>query len=204
MTDLPNNVGAVQTKGIEVNASYSRSFGGYGLSLSMIGTYLDSYLVSNGLTQPYNCAGLYGPTCSAGGTTQSGAPMPKWRHKARATVTTPGGIGLSVQWRYVGKVDAETLVNNQSIQGQFNYDPGLHIKAYNYIDLTATFAIGDSFNFRLGVNNVFDKQPPYVTSGNGNRSGSNLCPTGPCNGNTFPGTWDALGRYIFAGATLNF
>jgi iron complex outermembrane receptor protein len=204
VTDLPNNVGALQTKGVEVNGSYSRNFGGYGLSLSVIGTYLDSYLVSNGLTQPYDCAGLYGPTCSAGGTTQSGAPMPKWRHKARATLTTPGGIGLSVQWRYVGKVDAETLVNNQSIQGQFNYDPGLHIKAFNYIDLAATFAVGDAFNFRLGVNNVFDKQPPYVTSGNGNRSGSNLCPTGPCNGNTFPGTWDALGRNIYAGATLNF
>jgi hypothetical protein len=46
--------------------------------------------------------------------------------------------------------------------------------------------------------------PPLVTSGNAGREGSNLCPTGPCNGNTFPGTWDALGRYIYAGATLDF
>ena len=112
--------------------------------------------------------------------------MPKWRHKARATLTTPGGIGLSVQWRYVGKVKAETLVNNQSLQGDFNFGPGLNVKAYNYFDLVATFAVGDTFNFRLGVNNVFDKQPPFVTSGNSNRSGSNLCPTGPCNGNTYP------------------
>ena len=60
------------------------------------------------------------------------------------------------------------------------------------------------YTFRLGVNNVFDKQPPLVTSGNANRDGSNLCPTGPCNGNTYPATYDALGRYLFAGVTLDF
>ena len=87
------------------------------------------------------------------------------------SLQTPGGIGLSVQWRYVGKVMAETLVDNQSLKGDFNFDPGLHVPAQNYFDLAATFAVGDAFNFRLGVNNVFDKQPPFVTSGSGSRSG---------------------------------
>ena len=59
-------------------------------------------------------------------------------------------------------------------------------------------------NLRFGANNILDKQPPLVTSGNSNKDGSNLCPTGPCNGNTYPGTWDALGRFVYAGATLNF
>jgi len=54
------------------------------------------------------------------------------------------------------------------------------------------------------VNNILDKDPPFVTSGNGGKPGSSLCPTGPCNGNSYPGTWDALGRYIYAGVTLNF
>jgi len=205
VTDLPNNVGKVQTKGIEVNGSYSLPLGGLGtLSASFIGTYLDKYKVDNGLTQPYDCAGLYGPTCSVGGTTDSGAPLPKWRHKARVTLQTPGGIGVSVQWRQIGKVKAETLSDNESLNGAFNYDPGLRIKAFNYIDLATTLSIGDHYNFRLGVNNLFDKQPPLVTSGNGGRPGSNLCPTGPCNGNTYPATWDALGRYLYAGITLDF
>ena len=43
-----------------------------------------------------------------------------------------------------------------------------------------------------------------MTSGSGSVSGTNLCPTGPCNGNTYPGTYDALGRYVFAGVTLDF
>ena len=54
------------------------------------------------------------------------------------------------------------------------------------------------------MNNIFDNDPPLVTGGNAARGGSNLCPAGPCNGNTYPGTWDALGRYIYAGVTLDF
>jgi outer membrane receptor protein involved in Fe transport len=203
--DLPNNVGTLRTKGIEVNGSYTQDLGNVGkLSLSMIGTYLDKYKVNNGLSAPYDCAGLYGPTCSIGGTTDAGAPMPKWRHKVRATLNMPDGIGLSLQWRYIGKVKAETIAGFETLAGDFNFDPGLHIKAQSYFDLASTFAIGDNYTFRLGVNNILDKQPPLVTSGSGSRAGSNLCPTGPCNGNTYPATWDALGRYVYAGITLDF
>ena len=54
------------------------------------------------------------------------------------------------------------------------------------------------------MNNILDKMPPLTTSGNAGRAGSNQCPTGPCNGNTWPGTYDALGRYLYAGVTLDF
>jgi outer membrane receptor protein involved in Fe transport len=205
ITDLPSNSGEIKTDGIDTSASYSYRLGGLGnLSASFIGTYLRKYKVDNGLPGGiYECQGLYGPTCS-GATVASSAPMPKWRHKARLGLQMPNGIGLSLQWRYVGKVKAETLVNNETLHGDFNFDPTLHVKAQSYFDLASTFTIGDHYNFRLGVNNLFDKNPPLVTSGNANRPGSNLCPTGSCNGNTYPGTWDALGRYIYAGATLNF
>jgi outer membrane receptor protein involved in Fe transport len=116
----------------------------------------------------------------------------------------PNGIGISGQWRYVGKVKAETLDASETLHGDNNFDPGLHVPAQSYFDLAATFTAGDHLNLRLGVNNILDRQPPLITSGNANRGGSNLCPSGPCNGNTYPGTWDALGRYIYAGATLNF
>jgi outer membrane receptor protein involved in Fe transport len=205
VNDLPNNVGQLQTKGIEVGASYSMQLFGLGrLSLNMNGTYLDSYKVNNGLSAPYDCAGLYGPTCSIGGTTDSGAPLPEWRHKLRATLQMDDGIGLSVQWRHIGPIHAETTSDQASLEGAFNFDPGTRLKPFNYIDLATSFSIGESYTFRLGVNNLFDLEPPLVTSGNAGRGGSNLCPTGPCNGNTYPATYDALGRYLFAGVTLNF
>ena len=46
--------------------------------------------------------------------------------------------------------------------------------------------------------------PPLVTGGNAGVPGTNLCPAGPCNGNTYPGTWDALGRLVWLGATIDF
>ena len=204
--DLPNNVGRITTRGIEVTGSYSQPIGKLGkLALSFNGTYLDAYVIDNGLAPlPYDCAGLYGPTCSGGGTTASGAPLPRWRHKARLTWNLPEGLGFSAQWRYIGPVAAETTSTNPSLRGQFNFNPGLRIPAYNYLDLASTFQIGKSYNLRFGVNNVLDSQPPFVTSGNGGRSGSNLCPSGPCNGNTYPATYDALGRYFYAGLTLDF
>jgi outer membrane receptor protein involved in Fe transport len=203
--DTPVNIGGVRTKGYEINGSFAQPIGDLGsLSLSYVGTLLKDYITNNGLTDAYDCAGFYGPTCSGGGTTASGSPLPKYRHKARLTWQAPDGIGLSVQWRHIGKVTAETLQDNESLAGENNYEPGLRLKAQDYIDLAATFTISDNYNFRLGVNNVFDREPPMVTSGNGARPGSNLCPSGPCNGNTYPGLYDALGRYLYAGITLDF
>jgi outer membrane receptor protein involved in Fe transport len=202
--DTPNNQGRIKTDGFDFNMSYSHRLGGLGgLSASFNGTLLKHYKVQNGLSDSYDCAGLYGPVCS-GASVASSSPMPKWRHKARLTWDTPLGLGLSVQWRYFGKVKAETLEASNTINGANNFDPGLHVKAQNYFDLAATYSLWDMVSLRAGVNNVFDKDPPLITSGNAGRPGSNLCPAGPCNGNTYPGAWDALGRYIFAGATVDF
>ena len=66
----------------------------------------------------------------------------------------------------------------------------------NYFDLTFTFEAGDNFNFVLGANNVLDKAPPTT--------GSQACPAGSCNGNVYAQMYDALGRYLFAGVTLDF
>ena len=204
VVDNPNNEGRIRTDGFDLNGSYSHRLGGLGnLSASFNGTWLKHYKVDNGLTEPYDCAGLYGSVCS-GAVVASAAPMPKWRHKLRTTLSMKNGIGVSLQWRMVGKVKAETLEDNETVGGEWPLDPGLHIGAQHYFDLATTYAIGDHYNLRLGVNNILDNDPPVVTGGNAGLGGSNLCPTGPCNGNTYPGTWDARGRYIYAGVTLDF
>ena len=207
VVDTPSNSGRIQTNGWDFSTSYSRRLGSWGTwSSSFTATYLNKYKVNNGLPGGvYDCAGLYGPTCS-GATVASSAPMPKWRSKSRWTLQLPNGLGFSLQWRHIGKVKAETTSDFDTLNppGTFNFGPGLRIKAHNYFDFATTATIGDHYNLRLGVNNLFDVNPPRVTGGNAGRPGSNLCPAGPCNGNTYPGTWDALGRYFYAGATLNF
>ena len=202
--DVPNNVGLVRQKGIEINGAYSHRLGGLGTaSASFVGTRLRSFKTNNGLSATYDCAGYFGPTCSSG-TTTSSSPQPKWRHKARLSLNTPQGVGVSLQWRHIGKVKSEFASPDETLSGNGNsYEFGEVIKAYNYFDLASTFTFGDNYNFRLGVNNLLDKDPPLVHSGSPN-FGFSLCPTGPCNGNTFPGTYDSLGRYFYAGVTLDF
>lgn len=192
--DLQTNVGGFQTRGIEVNAAYSREIGNAGtLSLSLIGTYLDKYEIDNGLTEVYDCAGYYGPTC--------GNPAPKWRHKARVGFNMKNGIGLSMAWRYYGAVDIE-YANPSSTLASDYYDYGSKLGAQSYFDLNLTAKVGRNFSWQLGVNNIFDREPPLAHSGSG-AFGASACGA-LCNGNTYPGTYDSLGRYIYTGVTLDF
>jgi outer membrane receptor protein involved in Fe transport len=190
VTDLPHNVGSVETKGIDGNISYSYRLGRIGtLSASAVGTWVDKYLTNDGLNPTYDCAGFYGATC--------GNPLPHWRHKLRIGLQMPNGIGISGQWRYMGSVKHQGFSPDVVLHGA---TPLLNprVSAQSYFDLASTFTVGDHYNFRLGVNNILDKNPPLFTSNLGS------CAVATCNGNTYGGTYDALGRYIFAGATLNF
>jgi iron complex outermembrane recepter protein len=200
--NLQQNIGGVRTKGIDVNAAYSLEIGDAGtVSLGFVGTYLDSFVVDNGLSTPYDCAGYYGSTCSNLTGTPS-APSPRWKHKARISFNTPGGVGISGQWRRIGAVKIDFSSANPSLTGAFDaFSAKLPVQ--NYFDLATTFRFADKFTFRLGVNNLLDRQPPLVTSGRADGTRS-PCPSGPCNGNTYPAVYDALGRYLYAGVTLDF
>ncbi|WP_076744000.1 TonB-dependent receptor domain-containing protein [Sphingomonas jeddahensis] len=183
VVDTTQNIGGLSTKGIDVNASYTVGLGEAGsVGLSFVGTYLDELITDPGVSDAYDCAGLYGNIC--------GTPNPKWRHQARASYTAPNGLGLSLRWRYFDSVALDTAV------GGSNTPADSRLAAQNYFDLAFTAKVGDNFNFRLGANNLLDRQPPITSSAN--------CPAGPCNGNTWVGVYDAIGRYIYTGITLDF
>jgi len=185
ITDLNTNVGGIKTRGVDVNASYSTPIGALGnLGFSFVGTYLDELVVNPLADLNYDCAGFFGAQC--------GTPSPEWRHKLRVTYTAPNGIGLSGQWRHFGKVDNEGLSDNDILNG--TVAPGQQrIRAQNYFDLTMTARVGDNYRFRIGANNILDRDPPTLVT---------PAPFG--NGNTYPQVYDALGRYVFAGVTLDF
>ncbi|MFM2021221.1 MAG: hypothetical protein RJB02_929, partial [Pseudomonadota bacterium] len=67
--------------------------------------------------------------------------------------------------------------------------------AENYFDLLFSVPLKDTIGFRLGVNNILDNDPPLISQ-------SSLGGFG--NGNTFPGSYDHLGRYLFVGLTADF
>ena len=77
--------------------------------------------------------------------------------------------------------------------GTYNFNK---IKAYNYFDLATRFRVVDNFEFGLTVSNLFDKKPPLVGSAAGTTTANS--------GNTFPSTYDAVGRRFAASARVKF
>jgi outer membrane receptor protein involved in Fe transport len=204
VVDQPQNIGSFSTRGIDIGVGYtlplSDTWGS--LNFNLVGTWLDELIVDNGVTDAYDCAGLYGLICTT--------PSPEWRHKARLTYTHPSGLGFSLQWRYFSGVGLDRADSSQPVLSEnANGTPLLfapfneRIPSQSYFDLTLTARIGDHYNFRLGVNNILDREPPIVGA-NGTSAVINACTGTFCSGNTFPNVYDAMGRYIFAGITLDF
>ena len=196
--DLPRNIGGFSTRGIDVSVQYSLPLGDLGsLSLNMNGTWLDRIVIDTGISEPFDCAGLYGAVCAS-----NNGPNPVWRHKLRLTWNAPGGLGLSAQWRYFSGVLLDRASDEPGLGGEFA-PFNERLPAQSYFDLTLTARIGDHYNFRLGVNNILDRDPPIFGT-NGVSSVVNACVLPFCSGNTYPNVYDAMGRYIFAGVTLDF
>jgi outer membrane receptor protein involved in Fe transport len=192
------NIGALRTQGIDLNGNYSHRLGGVGtLSVNLVGTWLKKLETDIGVpstvagqNNKFDCAGFYGNTC--------GTPSPEWRHALRVGFTLPNGLGLSGRWRYFSSVDNDA----ESTDPDLGSGPGSarpankKIDAQSYFDLTLSARIADKYQFRLGANNILDKEPPIVGGEVSN------APFG--NGNTYPQVYDALGRFLFAGVTVDF
>jgi len=204
--DQTVNIGSLRTSGFDMNVGYRLNLDEQGMgsvNFNFVGTYLDK-LEAQALPgdDAFDCAGLYGTICSV--TSGFTAPNPKWRHKARVTWNTPVTYGewlkdlsLTLQWRHFDKVtldayDDHPQLNNPGLQ----YATDKSLASRDYFDLTASWTMRDNLSFRAGVNNVFDKDPPL--------NGASNCPTGACNGNTWPQVYDAFGRYLFIGLTADF
>ena len=166
----------LSTKGWDFSGSYARRFGTLGsLSLNFVGT-------------------LQGKTATLGGAgtgefNADSIPINKFKSKLRATFTLPNGVGLSGQWRHFSGVDCVG-------QAECANPGSARIDAQDYFDLAMTARITNKFNLRFGANNILDKAPPTV----GSEVGTGVY----YNGNTFPQIYDSLGRYMFAGVTVDF
>jgi outer membrane receptor protein involved in Fe transport len=175
LTNVNQSGVGLKTDGWDFNGTYSRRLGGWGTAnIAFVGTLL------NQLENPHvgiNCVGKFAGAC--------GTPTPKWRHVLRVGLTMPSGLGVSTRWRHFSGVDAVAAAGPAEER----------LSSRDYFDLTLTARLAQRLNLRVGANNIFDTDPPL--------GGGNI-PAGFGNGNTFPQVYDALGRYIFAGFTVDF
>lgn len=176
------NTGSLSTSGIDANVTYGYDLGTKGrMTFNYNATYLlDITTESLPGDTPFDCAGFYGSSC--------GTPNPEYRHIASVGWNSPWNLDTKLTWRHFGNVDAFTDVGAEA--GSFDESLG----AQNYFDVAFTYRGIEDVTLRAGVNNILDREPPL----------SSAVGAGFGNGNTFPQVYDALGRYLFARATINF
>lgn len=168
------NTGELSTSGFDMNAAYTFDVGSMG---SMTMDYTATFL-QDLTTQELPNSVPYDSVGYYSG--RHGTPNPEYRHVAGASWQTPWNVTAGLTWRHFAAVEIEG--------GAQPFD------AQNYLDVNATYDVFENTSLRAGINNVLDDEPPYSSS----------VGAGFGNGNTFPQVYDALGRYIFVGATVDF
>jgi outer membrane receptor protein involved in Fe transport len=174
---LSQNIGFFRVKGIDAEVSYTFDVGDWGsMSLNNVTGWIDSWqqeeFVGAGIQQ---CEGVYGGSC--------GPPTVELRNRFQAIWATPWDASVSLGWRHIGSVD----------QISTNLPPTT-LDSQNYIDLSGNWGATEWLTIRAGVNNLLDREPPFVPQGITARE----------NGNTYPSAYDALGQYWFVAASVEF
>jgi len=195
VTALNTNFGSYHTSGIDFGANYTLGLGSMGrFGINGLVTWLQKYEQEpiKGAGK-FDCKGLYGPICS-----NTGGPNPAWKSKVRGTWATPWNMDLALTWRHISEVKFEATSSDPllSVVGT-TFNTNEKLAARDYFDIAVQWNIDKTFSLRGGINNLFDKDPPIVGSGTSD-------PSIFGNGNTFPGTYDALGRLIFMNLTMKF
>ena len=203
-----SNLGTIETSGADFTANYNRDLGFAGLDLNFVLTWTEK---SNFQATPTafdrDCVGFYSANCMP--------PQPEWQWSTRATLNFDG-IDVSLLWRHMSGLkyegQAEDFVARGFTAGNRNLFSGTlpasagpvagqeenfnSISSRNYFDLTTRIPVSENFTFTFGVQNLLDSQPPLVGGEAGNTTFNS--------GNTFPSSYDALGRRYVASARIRF
>jgi outer membrane receptor protein involved in Fe transport len=190
------NLGRIDVKGVDFAANYklpAYSFGQFSVGLQA--TYLQKYTLQTSPGTAANAvvqgAGMMGWN---GSTLGSVCPFPAgamcFFPRVRGQMSVDWQLGpWSAGWRMRGtspfRMDGyatEGAVENVARYG-----------TYIYNDFNVSYAIAPiNTTVAFGVDNAFDKQPPFLGAGR------------TLNSNTDPQDFDTIGRYYWARMTVNF
>ena len=203
-----SNLGRLETSGIDVALNYSHDVGFANLSFagSVNWTEKSTFQSAPGGFNR-DCVGYYSANC--------GQPIPEWQWSLRTTLAFDN-VDVSLLWRHIGGTKYEGLAGDFAARGfdedsRFLFEGTLPASAgtlagqqedfntigsFDYFDLTTRFHVLENLTLTLGVQNLFDKKPPLV----GGEAGSTTFNSG----NTFPSTYDSIGRRYVAAARIRF
>jgi iron complex outermembrane receptor protein len=174
-----SNLGYLKTAGVDLSAAYSRDLGFAKLGVSGNATWTSyNSFKSTPASAVIECVTVMSPTC--------GSLQPRFQSSLRTTLGFDW-VDVSVLWRHLS-----TFRNTSgSYLPQYSFIP-----AFDYFDLTGRFNIVNNITLTVTVSNLFDKKAPLTGDGIGSTSFGS--------GNTFPSTYDALGRRFAAQVSVRF
>ncbi len=196
------NIATLATSGIDLQVSYGLDLpfsvlgnGASDLNFSFLGTWTEKYeFEAFEGSDLVTCAGRFGVEC--------GEPIPSFKWTARASYVD-GPLTFSSRWRHLSAVDDD----DDSVD-YTDFNGVERIGAYDLIDLTLSYDFRETVTFTVGVNNVFDTLPGTPEfDANGvvtNRPNSLLLGDNQEQANTYPSSYDVLGRDFFASVLFRF
>ena len=219
---VSSNLGSLATDGVDFSINYKRDIGFATLRLGLNGNWTNSTIFqATPASINRECVGFYSVNCSA----FSGSIQPEWSFSQRTTLSFDS-VDVSLLWRYIHPVEYEPLqqledlanalsnnVNSAGVelpladQGCPNFatsDEGgciinpeyRSIGASHYFDLSVRWQLLDNLQLTFLVQNLLDKLPPVV--------GADVGSTSFNGGNTYPSTYDTLGRRYAMSAKVTF
>ncbi|MVZ97575.1 TonB-dependent receptor [Sphingorhabdus sp. IMCC26285] len=180
------NIGGARNRGIDFAASYQFDIGeDTNLAFAVNATRTLKSTLDFGASVR-ECAGRLGGICLR--------PLPKLQWIQTSTLEH-GPWTFQLRWQHIGKLTNDSVAFG--LGGAVAEDFAVPvIGARDYFDLYGSVEVAKSLKFRAGINNLLDSLPPIV--------GNDFGGTTENSGNTYPGTYDPLGRSFFVGATLSF
>ena len=201
------NIASLGVSGVDLEVGYSTmlpfSFitdtGEQDLNLAFLGTWTESSTFNPDVADPdleIECTGFFAGNC--------GEPTPEFKWTARASFID-GPLTTSFRWRHLSSVDDQGTGADPDFATYNGIDT---IDSYDLLDLTFSFDATERMNFTFGVNNLFDTLPgtPLFDEDGVviNRPNSLLLGDNQEQANTYPSTFDVLGRDFFVSASLKF
>jgi len=173
------NLGSNHWEGVDLAYAWTFDALAGTWNVNVIGTYMmtkETTPLPNDENTTYDCVGLVNGQCF---------PTPEWRHTASLTYDSNGMWAATARWRFYDEVEYD---------GSVDLIANDNLGRMNYLDLSGVIRFMGNHDFRLGVNNVFDEEPPLV--------GGTL--VGGINNANSLAIYDQLGRYFFGNVTFRW
>jgi outer membrane receptor protein involved in Fe transport len=178
------NTGVLETRGLDVAVNWSTDFGPGTFGINTVSTILDRFE-----TQDNPSADVF----DAAGTLDQGG---QFDYRVVTTFNYSfGDAQLGLQWRHYPSIKDDDAARDPNTRI-------LPVDSYNVFNFFSRYQLNDKLEFRGGIDNLLDEEPPVVGADPGDVALG--LPPDRNLGDSNSGFYDYLGRRFYVGLQMNF